>query len=135
MKYDASQVKEMKFIDKTGDFTFKVTGVEEGISANKNTPFHKFNVESVDGEKSSVTIYLTEASLWNHKAFASALGFDVKGIIDTDQIKANAVGRKFIGTVETEVVPASSRRDLATGEYVEIPEKTYYKITKYKKAV
>lgn len=132
-KFNLDDIKESKYIDEEGSYTLKIVKVAEDehgnttqTSANKNTEFHKYNCETKDGQKISVTLYITENSMWKYKAFLSACGINTTGfVMDTDEFDPTTlVGKRFVG----EVRRCAPKLNIATNEYE--PSK-YFEVVKF----
>lgn len=132
-RYNLDDIKENSYIEKEGTYTLKVTKVakdDDGnvtqISANKNTEFHKYICENKDGEMISITLYITENSMWKYRAFLSACGVNVKGFVfDTDTfVPETLVGKKFVG----EVRRCAPKMNIVTGEK---EESKYFEVVKF----
>jgi hypothetical protein len=114
------------FIDKEGAYTLTVKSFEKQTTANKGTEVHKFVCESEDGERITLSLYITEKSMWKYKLFLKALGHSGEGNVDLDTIGNACIGKKFIGTVKKE----APRVNIVTGE---TEEGKYFEIVKFTK--
>lgn len=117
--------KEDTYIDKEGNYTLKIMSYTEGSSAN-GKEFHKYNCETIDGEKISLTLYLIENAMWKYKAFVNACGLEAKGAVNLVELPKTLVGRKFVGEVKRQ--PA--KMNVATGL---VEESKYFEVAKFHK--
>lgn len=132
-KFNLDDVQEQSYIDSEGYYTLKVVKVAEDedgntlqISANKNTEYHKYICQTREGEKISVTLYITANSMWKYKAFLTALGIDTKGfVMDTEEFDPETlIGKKFVGEVRR--CPAKINVETGVKE-----ESKYFEIVKF----
>lgn len=122
--FNLDEVKESSYINKEGKYTLTVKTFTSGESQANHTEYHKFECESADGEKISVTLYLVENAMWKYKAFVKACGLPGTGVVNLDTVSNSLVGRKFIGEVKKQ----PDRVDIVTGEKT---ESKYFEVAKF----
>ena len=121
--YNLDDVKESSYIDKTGKYTLSIKGYKADVSQN-GKEFHKYECESEDGGKISVTLYLIDNAMWKYKAFMKACGLPGTGVVNLDTLPQTLVGKKFVGEVQRQ----PDRIDIMTGNKV---ESKYFEVAKF----
>lgn len=122
--FNLDEVKESSYISKEGKYTLTVKAFTSGESQANHTEYHKFDCESADGEKISVTLYLVENAMWKYKAFVKACGLSATGIVNLDNLSSSLVGKKFIGEVKKQ----PDKVDIVTGEKT---ESKFFEVAKF----
>ena len=122
--FNLDEVKESSYINKEGKYTLTIKNFTIGESQTNHTEYHKYECESVDGEKISVTLYLVENAMWKYKAFIKACGLPGTGTVNLDILPNTLVGKKFVGEIKKQ----ADKIDIATGNKV---ESKYYEVAKF----
>ena len=122
--FNFDDVKESSYINKEGKYTLTIKNFTTGESQTNHTEYHKFECESADGEKISVTLYLVENAMWKYKAFVKACGFSGTGVVNLDTLPNALVGKKFVGEIKKQ----ADKIDIATGNKV---ESKYFEVAKF----
>lgn len=132
-KYNFDDIKEVEYINEEGEYTLKIDKVakdDDGnvtqISANKNTEFHKYICKNKEGALISVTLYITDNSMWKYRDFLKACGVATKGFVfDSDTFDPTTlVGKKFIGSVKR----CAPKLNIVTNQY---EESKYFEVVKF----
>lgn len=121
--YNLDDIKESSYIDKAGKYTLTIKSYKADVSQN-NKEFHKYECESEDGGKISVTLYLIDNAMWKYKAFMKACGLPGTGVVNLDTLPQTLVGKRFVGEVQKQ----PDRIDIVTGNKV---ESKYYEVAKF----
>ena len=122
--FNLDDVKESSYINKEGKYTLTIKNFTTGESQANRTEYHKYECESADGEKISVTLYLVENAMWKYKAFIKACGLPGTGIVNLDTLPNTLVGKKFVGEIKKQ----ADKIDIVTGNKV---ESKYYEVAKF----
>jgi hypothetical protein len=122
--YNLDEIKDSNYINKEGKYTLTIKTFTKGESQANHTEYHKFECESADGEKITVTLYLVENAMWKYKAFVKACGLPGTGVVNLENMSASLVGKQFVG----DVVKQKDRIDVVTGSKI---ESKYYEVSKF----
>lgn len=122
--FNFDDVKESSYINKEGKYTLTIKNFTTGESQTNRTEYHKYECESADGEKISVTLYLVENAMWKYKAFIKACGLPGTGTVNLDTLPNALVGKKFVGEIKKQ----ADKIDIVTGNKV---ESKYYEVAKF----
>ena len=122
--FNLDDVKESSYINKEGKYTLTIKNFTTGESQTNRTEYHKYECESADGEKISVTLYLVENAMWKYKAFIKACGLPGTGTVNLDALPNTLVGKKFVGEIKKQ----ADKIDIVTGNKV---ESKYYEVAKF----
>lgn len=122
--FNLDDVKESSYINKEGNYTLTIKNFTVGESQTNHTEYHKYECESADGEKISVTLYLVENAMWKYKAFMKACGLPGTGVVNLNTLPQTLVGKRFVGEVKKQ----PDRIDIVTGSKV---ESKYYEVSKF----
>ena len=105
MKFNKSDVKELKYITEVGTYNVKVAGWEE--REYNNDPVEDFVLEDLATQKTiKLSIFLNDKSRWVFVKFRSELGFedDPNKEYDTETDCKECIGKTL--TIDVEKSPA-----------------------------
>lgn len=121
--FNLDDIKESSYIDKAGKYTLTIKKFTAGESQNQKE-YHRFECESEEGAKISVTLYLIDTAMWKYKAFMKACGLPGTGVVNLETLPQTLVGKKFIGEVQKQ----PDRLNVLTGMK---EESKYYEVAKF----
>jgi hypothetical protein len=95
--FDGIEVKDSNktYLKEDGEYVVTVTEFTEGVSANKGTPYIKFELKTDDDKYCSTSLYLTSSAMWRFKKFVMALGHPGTGNIDPLVLAKSCIGKKL----------------------------------------
>jgi hypothetical protein len=121
--FNLDNIKESSYIDKAGKYTLTIKSYKSEVSQN-GKEFHRYECESTDGGKISVTLYLIDNAMWKYKAFMKACGLSGTGVVNLDTLPQTLVGKQFIGEVQRQ----PDKLNLMTGLK---EESKYFEVAKF----
>lgn len=127
-------VVSTNYIAVGGTYVLTIKSVEFGTSSI-GTPFHRFTCANSDDEIVRYTLYITEKSLWKYKQFMELFGFKLKGNVDVEQVSNTAVGKTFVGELDTKTTTKMEMNEDGIPEEREVKFLEIVKVRVYTQAV
>lgn len=120
---DKVEIKEgeyKEYLKDDGIYEVTIKGYEEGTSANKGTPFYKFEACTDDEKYITFSIYLTKDAEWKFKSFIMACGHPGSGSIDTKAIADKCVGKRLAISCKHSKTVDPITNQTVIGKYLEV---------------
>lgn len=127
-------VVSTNYIAVGGVHVLTIKSVEFGTSSS-GTPFHRFTCANSDDEIIKYTLYITDKSLWKYKQFMELFGFKLKGNVDVEQMSNAAVGKTFVGELDTKTTTKMEMNEDGIPEEREVKFLEIVKVRVYTQAM